>query len=339
MLLPEFIRRMPKVELHVHLTGAIEAQTLLRLAQKYQVELPATTVEGLKDWYTYTDFNHFVEVYLKIADCIRAPEDIELITREFLAAQAAQNILHSEVTFTPYYSTLQGISFNQQLTAINRARLWAETELGVTMGWIIDIPREVSPEIGMLVAEWTCSAKDEGVVALGLGGPEVGNPPEKFVEAFAYAHEMGMPSVPHAGEMVGAESIWGSLRALNAIRIGHGVRCLEDPELVAELRARQIPLEVNPTSNVCLHVAPSFAEHPLPRLMAEGLYVTVNSDDPALFNTTLTDEYLLAAQHFGFDQAAIQKLVMNAAQASLLPEEQRQKLIQRVQAGFERLAS
>ncbi|MEP6987534.1 MAG: adenosine deaminase, partial [Chloroflexota bacterium] len=272
-------------------------------------------------------------------DCIRSPEDIELITREFLAAQAAQHILHSEVTCTPYYSTLQGISFNQQLTAINRARIWAESELGVTMGWIIDIPREVSPEVGMLIAEWACSAMDEGVVALGLGGPEIGNPPEKFVDAFAYAHQMGMPSVPHAGETVGAESIWGSLRALNAIRIGHGVRCLEDPALVAELKARQIPLEVNPTSNVCLHVAPSFAEHPLPRLMAEGLYVTINSDDPALFNTTLTDEYLLAAQHFGFDQATIQGLVMKAAQAVLLPDDQREKLIQRVQAGFEQLVS
>jgi adenosine deaminase len=339
MLLTDFIRRMPKVELHVHLTGAIEAQTLLKLAHKYAVELPATTVEGLKDWYIYTDFTHFVEVYLKIADCIRAPEDIELITREFLAAQAAQNILHSEVTFTPYYSTLQGISFNQQLTAINRARLWAETELGVTMGWIIDIPREVSPEIGMLIAEWACSAMDEGVVALGLGGPEIGNPPEKFTEAFAYAHRLGMPSVPHAGETVGAESIWGALKALNAVRIGHGVRCLEDSALVEELRRRQIPLEVNPTSNVCLHVASSFAEHPLPRLMAEGLYVTLNSDDPALFNTTLTEEYLSAAEHFGFDQATIQQLVMNAAQAAVLPDDQRQKLIKRIQMGFEQLTS
>jgi adenosine deaminase len=338
MLLTDFIRRMPKVELHVHLTGAIEAQTLLTLANKYGVDLPATTIEGLKQWYTYTDFAHFVEVYLKIADCIRSPEDIELITREFLAAQAAQNILHSEVTFTPYYSTLQGISFNQQLMAINRARLWAETELGVTMSWVIDIPREVTPQVGLLIAEWACSAMDEGVVALGLGGPEIGNPPEKFVGAFAYARQMGMPSVPHAGETVGAESIWGALRALDAVRIGHGVRCLEDPALVEELRSRQIPLEVNPTSNVCLHVAPSFAEHPLPRLMAEGLYVTLNSDDPALFNTTLTDEYLLAAQHFGFDQDTIKRLVMNAAQATLLPEGQRQKLIQRVQTGFDRLA-
>ncbi len=337
MLLSDFIRRMPKVELHVHLTGAIEAQTLLTLANKYRVELPATTIDGLKQWYTYTDFNHFVEVYLKIADCIRSPEDIELITREFLAAQAAQNILHSEVTFTPYYSTLQGISFNQQLEAINRARRWAELELNVTMGWIIDIPREVTPEIGMMIAEWAGSAMNDGVIALGLGGPEIGNPPEKFVEAFAYAREIGLPSIPHAGETVGAESIRGALHSLNAIRIGHGVRCLEDPALVAELRSRQIPLEVNPTSNVCLHVAPSFEQHPLPRLIDEGLYVTINSDDPALFNTTLTDEYLKAAQAFGFDHILIKQLVLNAAQAALLPDDQRQTLVKRINAQFKQL--
>jgi adenosine deaminase len=339
MNLTDFIRHMPKVELHVHVLGAISSETLLKLARKHGIELPADTVEGLDRWYTYTDFAHFVEVYLKIADCIRKPDDIELIMREFLAAQAAQNILYTEMTYTPYYATLKGISFSEQLDAINRATSWAEAELGVKMGWVIDIPREVTPDIGMMVAEWAGSAMHKGVIALGLGGPEIGNPPEKFTEAFAYAKKIGLPSVPHAGETVGAESIWGSLRDLNAVRIGHGVRCLEDPALVAELRARQIPLEVCPTSNVCLHVAPDFVHHPLPRLIEEGLYVTLNSDDPAMFNTILTDEYQRAAQHFGFGAAQVQGLVMNAAHASLLPTDERQQLIQTLTDHFAALNS
>ena len=337
MTLTDFIRTMPKVELHVHLTGAIQAETLLKLARKHGVELPANTVEGLLQWYTFTDFAHFVEIYVQIADCIRTPEDIELITREFLSAQAAQNIVHTEMTYTPYFATTKGISFDEQLDAINRARAWAEAELNVTVGWVIDIPRDVTPEIGMTIAEWAVSARNNGVVGFGLGGPEIGNPPEKFVDAFAYVREAGMPSVPHAGETVGAESIWGALRSLDAVRIGHGVRCLEDPALVDELRARQIPLEVCPTSNVCLHVATDFESHPLPRLIDEGLYVTLNSDDPAMFNTTLTDEYLQAAKIFGFDSARVEQLVMNAAHAALLPVEQKQNLVQRLQTEFAHL--
>jgi adenosine deaminase len=337
MLLTEFIRRMPKVELHVHVLGAISAQTLLTLARRHGIELPANTVEGLDRWYTYTDFDHFVEVYLKIADCLRTPEDIELITREFLAEQARQNILYTEMTYTPYYCTLKGITFSEQLDAINRAVAWAEATHGVSMGWVIDIPREVTPDIGMMVAEWAGSAMDKGVIALGLGGPEIRNPPEKFVEAFAYARKIGLPSVPHAGETVGAESIWGSLRALDAVRIGHGVRCLEDPTLVDYLREYQIPLEICPTSNICLHVAPDWEHHPIPHLIEKGLYVTVNSDDPAMFNTTLTDEYLRAAQTFAWDEAMLEKLVTNAARATLLPVTKREQLIQQVQTQFDSL--
>ncbi len=337
MTLTDFIRTMPKVELHVHLTGAIEAETLLRLARKHGVDLPANTVEELRRWYIFTDFAHFVEVYTQISECIRTPEDIELITREFLSAQAAQNIIHTEMTYTPYFATQKGMTFDEQLDAINRARVWAEAEYNITAGWVIDIPRGVTPEVGMTIADWAVSAMHNGVVGFGLGGPEIGNPPEKFVDAFAYIRKAGMPSVPHAGETVGAESIWGALRSLDAVRIGHGVRCVEEPLLMDELRARQIPLEVCPTSNVCLHVAPDFASHPLPRLIDAGLYVTLNSDDPAMFNTTLTNEYLQAAQIWGFDSARVQQLVMNAAHATLLPPDQKQALVQRLQTEFQQI--
>jgi adenosine deaminase len=336
----DFIRRMPKVELHVHLEGSIQPETLLALAHRNGVALPATTVEGLRQWYTFTDFAHFIEIYIAISSCICTPEDIELIAREFLRGQAEQNIVYSEVTFTPYthFSRNRHIPFEEQLAALSRARQWAEDELSVGVGWVLDISRNVRPlEHCLMVADWAISGMNDGVVALGLGGPEIGHPPELFEAAFDRARAAGLASVPHAGETVGPESILGALRSLKAQRIGHGVRCLEDAALVAELRERQIPLEVCPTSNVCLSVSPSIAEHPLPRLLDAGLYVTINSDDPPMFNTTLTNEYLKIADAFCFGGEIIEQLVMNAVRASLVLELARTKLEDRCQREFDLL--
>ncbi len=326
---------MPKVELHVHLEGAIRPETLLVLARGSRGSLPADTVEGRRDWYSFGDFPHFVEVYLAIARCIHTADDIELIATDFLNGQAAQNVLHTEVTYTAFTQYMHhGISFEDQLAALNRARDAAAAEHGISMTLTIDYPRMFSAEDFLTVADWAIGAMDDGVTALGLGGPEVGYPPEIFEEGFQRARKAGLPRAPHAGETVGPESIWGALRALDADRIGHGVRCLEDPVLVAELRERQIPLEVCPTSNICLKVFPSFEEHPLPRLIEEGLYVTLNSDDPPMFGTTLTDEYLKAADAFGFGAGTMRDLVLNAARASFLDEASRAELVDRVERGF-----
>ncbi len=324
MSLETFIRAMPKVELHVHLEGAIQPETLLALARHNGVALPAATVEELRDWYQFTGFPHFVEVFGAISSCIRTPDDIELVAREFLAGQAAQHVLYSEVHFTAFSHYIGSrIPFRDSLAALNRARAWAASALGTDMGLIIDIPRNIRGDDCLLVADWAIEGMGNGVVALGLGGAEVGNPPELFEAAFARARAAGLPSVPHAGETVGPEGIWGALRTLYPERIAHGVRCLEDPALVAELRERQISLDICPTSNVCLGVAPSLAEHPLPELLAEGLYITINSDDPPMFATTLAGEYLAVANTFGLDAAAIQRLALNAVDATLLPDEER----------------
>jgi adenosine deaminase len=335
MSLESFIHGMPKVELHVHLEGSIHPATLLELARRNRVALPADTVDGLRAWYTFTDFAHFIEVYLAVSACVRTVDDIELVAREFLAGQAAQHILYTEVTYTAYtHYHFKGLAFADQLAAVNRARRWAAAALGTTMGLVIDIPRVISAEEGLRVADWAIGGMADGVVALGLGGPERDNPPERYREAFARSQAAGLARVPHAGEMVGPESIWGALRELAADRIGHGVRCLEDPALVAELRRRQVPLEVCPTSNACLGVVPGLAGHPLPRLLAEGLYVTLNSDDPAMFNTTLTGEYLAAAATFHLGPDALQELVQNGVRAALLPPAQRRDLEQRCAAQF-----
>jgi adenosine deaminase len=322
--LESYIRTMPKVELHVHLEGSIRPETLLTLAWRNNRPLPYDTVDGLRAWYQFVDFPHFVDIYVAISNCLKTADDIELITREFLSGQAAQHILHSEVTYTALtVQKLTGLSMDTQLDAINRARRWAADALGVSMALIVDIAREVSADDGMQTARWVASALRRGVDAIGLGGYEVGHPPFKHAAAFNVARAAGAVSIPHAGETEGAASIWGAVRRLGARRIGHGVRCLEDPALVALLREQAIPLEVCPSSNVCLGVAASLSEHPLPRLLDAGLFVTINSDDPPLFNTTLTDEYLRCADTFNLDRTAIQQLGINAIRASLLPAERR----------------
>jgi adenosine deaminase len=325
-----YIRRMPKVELHVHLEGAIQPSTLLALARRNRVQLPIERVEDLQAWYTFTSFAHFVEIFTTVSTCICTPDDIELVAREFLAGQAAQGVLYTEATYTAYtHFSHRGISFRDQLAALNRARAWAAATLGTDMGLIIDIPRDVSAEDGLLVTDWAISGMGDGVVALGLGGAEVGNPPERYAACFARAHDAGLPCVPHAGETVGPESIWSALRLAHPARIEHGVRCLEDPALVAELLERQIPLDVCPTSNVCLGVAATLGEHPLLELLDAGLYLTINSDDPPMFNTTLTGEYLALSSTFGLDLDAIDRLAFNAVRASLLPPDERAALERR----------
>jgi adenosine deaminase len=339
-LLAQFIRRMPKVELHVHLEGSIQPAILLMLARRNGVTLPADDEAGLQRWYRFTDFRHFIEIYLTISACICGPEDIELIARDFLRQQAAQNIRYSEVTFTPYthFSLNRRIPFDEQLDALTRARAWAAQELDTHCNWVFDISRSVRPlEHALTVAEWAISGQDCGVVALGLGGLEAGHPPELFAEAFSLARAAGLAAVPHAGEVAGAESVRGALETLGACRLGHGVRCLEDAQLVETLRARQIPLEVCPTSNVCLGVAPTLAAHPLPRLLDAGLYVTLNSDDPPMFNTSLNEEYLRVAETFGFDAAQLEQFALNAVRASLLPAERRAALAREFRQQFSTL--
>ncbi len=335
MSIETFIRAMPKVELHVHLEGSIRPETLLVLASRNGESLPARTVEGMREWYSFRDFQHFVDVYMAGARCLRTPDDIELIATDFLEGQAAQNVLHSEVTYTASTQVMQsGIPLDEQLDAINRAREAARREHGISMTLTIDYPRHLDPQAFVSVAEWAVEQRENGVSALGLGGPEAGHPAEDFAAAFAVAREAGLPSVPHAGETGGPDSIWGALRTLHADRIGHGVRCLEDPALVEELRERQIPLEVCPTSNVRLKVAPSFEKHPLPRLLEAGLYVTLNSDDPPMFGTTLIEEYRKSVRAFGLGVETVEQLVMNAARASFLDPDARRELEARVRSEF-----
>ena len=338
MPITEFIHSMPKVELHVHLEGSIRPSTLLELSWRNNIPLPARSLEELERWYVFTDFPHFAEVYQTLSRCICNAEDIELIARDFLAGQAEQNVVYSEVTYTAltHYRN-SGIAFETQLEALYRARAWAEAEHGVSMGLVIDIPREFcTPQEAETIADWVIAHQGDGPLAFGMGGYEVGVMPDVFAKAFAKARKASVPIVLHAGETEGPVSIWGALEQ-GSLRIGHGVRCLEDPKLVEHLRQQQVPLEVCPSSNVCLRVFPDLESHPIKKLMDQGLYITLNTDDPPMFNTDLNQEYLKVSQTFGLSAAELKQLSLNALRASLLPDSQKQAMEGRFMAQFAEL--
>lgn len=336
--LAAFIRQVPKVELHVHLEGSIPPATLLQLAQRNAVSLPVSTVEQVERWYQFTDFPHFAQVYGTASKCVRSAQDIELLARDFAAGQAAQQIVYTEFTFTALtHHRNYAISFDDQVAALDRARLWAERELDISFGVILDIPRDsASPQQGELLARWLADNwGGDTLVAIGLGGYEVGFPPQMFQTAFDITARAGVPAVIHAGETAGPDSIWGALRSLHTVRIGHGVRCLEDPALVAHIRSQQIPLEVCPSSNVCLGVVPTLAQHPLPQLIEQGLSVTINSDDPPMFGTSCTDEYLRVTRTFGYNHEHVATWLRTAAAGVLGSQAKRDALGRRIEAGIE----
>jgi aminodeoxyfutalosine deaminase len=253
------------------------------------------------------------------------------------AEMARQNVRYAEVTFTPSTQEFLGAPFDVYFTGLTRGRARAHADFGVTIAWVFDIVRNIAdPARRAHYADYTVSVAiegmREGVVALGLGGLEAGYPPEPFAPYFERARAAGLHSAPHSGETAGPESIWGALRALGAERIGHGVRAIEDAVLVGHLAERHIPLEVNPTSNLRLGIYSNLDEHPLRRLRAAGVVVTVNSDDPPLFNTTLNDEVALLAGHFGFDLAAINEILLDGVRCSFLPPERKQALSRDFQA-------
>ena len=343
-----FAEAMPKVELHRHLEGSIRPETALALARRHGVRLPAQDPAGLQDWFRFRDFRHFIEVYLTLSDLLRTPEDFAFIIVAMAQDLARQNVRYAEITFTAYTHLWQdkGLTPKDLIAGLDAGRAEAREAFGVELAWILDIPRNLSfdkqtgrytgaasdPTVAMALA-W----RDRGVVALGLGGYELGAPPEPFAHAFQQARAGGLHSVPHAGEHVGPESVWGAIRALGAERIGHGVRAIEDPALVAYLAEHRIPLEINPTSNIRLGVYPDFASHPLRRFWDAGVIVTVNSDDPPLFNTTLNQEYRLLIEAFGFDADDLMRVSLNALRASFLPDAKKAAMERAFRREFARL--
>ncbi len=331
-----YVQAAPKAELHVHLEGAIQPETLLTLAQRNGIELPANTIDGIRSWITYRDFDHFIELFRAACRCLRTADDYELVAYDLGADLARQGVRHAEVTFSESVHHRNGVPQSAYFDGLQRGRQRALADFGVELTWIFNIVRQWKDGAPLVeLADQTTAVSIEGqeigVVALGLAGAEAGAPPEPFAPWFDRALAAGLHSAPHAGEHAGPESVWGAIRALHAERIGHGVRAIEDPSLVAYLAEHRIPLDVCPLSNVRLGVAPSLAQHPLPRLLAAGVTLTLNSDDPSLFNTSLTEDYATLVEPFGLSVAQIDEIVLNGFRSSFLPADRKQALVSEVE--------
>jgi adenosine deaminase len=318
--LARFVIRMPKVELHVHLEGSMRPAVLLTLARKNGVRLPADDEAGLKRWFRFKDFAQFVDVYLACSRSLKDPEDFQLLLLDVMAEQAVQHVVYSEVHFTISTHVAAGALAEEVRHALDEAMAEGARRYGVTLKLIPDIVRNMDRGRADVTLEWALAGQGDGVVALGLSGIEAGYPNEPFREHFAAARAAGLHRVVHAGEHGGPPSVRSALEVCEPERIGHGVRAIEDAALVAELAERRIPLEVCPSSNVCLGVVPSLAAHPFDRLYRSGATVTVNSDDPPFFNTNLTREYLRLHETFGYSAEELAGFALAALRCSFLPE-------------------
>jgi aminodeoxyfutalosine deaminase len=327
----QFIREMPKAEIHVHLEGTVRPTTLLALATRHGIPLPARDGAALADWFRFRDFPHFIEIYMAVCECLRDPADFALVVEELGEAAAAQNIRYLEVHFNPEpHVRKRGHTFAGLLAGMNRGRAAALARWGVEIRWIADGVRDAESgpaSVSRTVAWIAALPPAAGVVALGLGGDEVGHPPSQFTADFAAAGAAGLHLVAHAGETTGPETIWATLRDLGAERIGHGLSALADPALVAHLAEAGTPLELCPTSNLRTGLVATAADHPFRRLDEAGVLVTVNSDDPALFGATLTDEYELLARTWAYGPADLERIAANALRASFLPDPDKTRLL------------
>jgi aminodeoxyfutalosine deaminase len=330
--LSDYIARLPKAELHVHHVGSASARIVSELAARHPGVVPSDP-EELKAFFAFRDFAHFVDVYLSVVDLIRTPEDVRLLTYEVAREMAeGQRIRYAELTCTPYTSVLRGIPIEGFTDAIEDARVAAERDFGLVLRWIYDIPGESGLPAADATLDYALNHRVDALVGFGLGGPEIGVPRAQFRPHFEAARAAGLRSVPHAGETTGPETVWESLRLLGAERIGHGTSSVQDPALLTYLAETGIALEVCPSSNVATRAVATLAEHPLQAFVDAGVTVTINSDDPPMFGTTLNQEYAVAADLLGLDEAGVADLARAAVRASFAEPDVLTRLLAEIDA-------
>jgi aminodeoxyfutalosine deaminase len=287
-------RTFPKIELHVHLEGTVQAGTLLQIAKRNGVPLPADSVEGLAAFYRFRDFAHFLEIWGLTTGALRTEKDFRQVVVDYAAEAAGHGAVYVEGIFTPAEPVGRGCDWDEVFAGYCDGAQQASEQHGIQVRLTPDISRGYPLEMAELTARHAVAYRDRGVVGIGLGGPEAEYPPEPFARAFQIATDGGLASVPHAGEAAGPASVRGALDALRADRIRHGIRAADDPGLLRELAARGVVLDVCPISNLRTGVVASLAEHPMPRLTAAGIACSVSTDDPAMFGTDLTADYAAA---------------------------------------------
>jgi aminodeoxyfutalosine deaminase len=333
----QFIRGLPKVELHVHHVGSASARIVSELASRHPGTVPSD-LDELQRFYEFRDFAHFIEVYLAVVALIRTPEDVHYLTYEIAREMATeQSLRYAELTCTPFTSVRPdlpdaGMPIEGYTEAIEAARVEAERDFGLVLRWIYDIPGEFGLPSADATLDYALGHRPDGLVGFGLGGPEAGVPRPQFQPHFEKARAAGLHSVPHAGETTGPQTVWDSLTLLHAERIGHGTSSAQDPELLRHLADSGVPLEVCPSSNVATRAVASLDQHPIMAFRDAGVTVTVNSDDPPMFGTTLNQEYAVAARLLGLDQPGLAELARTAVRASFAPEDVRRRVLEEIEA-------
>jgi aminodeoxyfutalosine deaminase len=289
-------KTFPKIELHVHLEGTVRARTLLQIARRNTVPLPADSVDGLAGLYQYRDFAHFIEVWMLTTGALRTERDFRQVVVDYAAEAASHGAVYIEGIFTPAEPAGRGCDWDEVFTGYCDGAQQAAEQHGVQVRLTPDIPRGYPLEAAELTVRHAVAYRDRGVVGVGLGGPEAEFPPEMYVRAFEIAKDGGLGSVPHAGEAAGPPSVRGALDGLRADRIRHGIRAADDPGLLRELAARSVVLDVCPISNLRTGVVASLDKHPLPELAGAGIFCSVSTDDPAMFGTDLATDYAAATK-------------------------------------------
>src|SRR5271155_3589877 len=319
-----FIVSLPKAELHLHLEGSIEPSTLLELRQRHGMD--GASLAAVEHLYNYKDFAGFLSAFKDVTGHLRTAEDYELITYRLMTRLKAQNILHAEVIVSVGVCLWRKQDFAVIFEGLERGRQRGEKDFGVSLLWIFDAVRQFGAEKAQSVLDLAIQFHDRNVIAFGIGGDERAGPAEWFAAVYTRGAEHGLHLTAHAGESAGPESIWGALN-LKAERIGHGLTAEQDPELIEELAERQVPIEVCVTSNLRTGCCTELAQHPVRRYFDQGLMLTLNSDDPAMFRTSLVEEYALVQEAFGFPDEHLRELARNSFEASFLPAEKKVKFL------------
>jgi aminodeoxyfutalosine deaminase len=314
-----FISSLPKAELHLHLEGSVDPATLLELRQRHGRQSSLAEVEQI---YQYKDFPGFLMAFKAVTDDLLTAEDYEVITYRLMEKLKSEKVLHAEVYVSVGVCLWRQLDFAAIFEGLERGRERGEKDFGVSLLWIFDAVRHFGADKAQPVAELAVRYCDRNVVGFGIGGDELRAAPELFREVYAYAADHGLRLTAHAGENAGPGSIWGALN-IRAERIGHGLSAAQDPELVEELSRRQVPVEICLTSNLRTGCCASLLDHPVRRYFDQGLMVTLNTDDPAMFSTTLNQEFQLAQNAFGFTDEHLRELARNSFEASFLPADKK----------------
>jgi adenosine deaminase/aminodeoxyfutalosine deaminase len=337
-----FIQSLPKAELHLHLEGSVDPATLVELSRRYNTPLPTEnnrydvagsgdvlTDEDVRRLYSYNDFNGFLLAFKSVTERLRSPEDYELVTYRLMQKLRQQNVVHAEVYVSVGVIRWRGQPVEPIFEGLERGRERGQRDFGVSLLWIFDAVRHFGPEAAGEVFDLAARLRDRNVVGVGIGGDEARGPAEWFRDLFKKAADNGLRLTAHAGETTGPESVWGALN-IGAERIGHGLAAARDRELLEVMAQKQVPVEICITSNLRTGACAELQEHPVRKFFDSGLMVTLSTDDPAMFQTSLNKEYEIARTEFEFSDEQLRELARNSIEASFLPVEKKLKFLSQI---------